>query len=145
METVTFSVVGLPRAMGSAKAVPTNRNWRTVPGVRWRVVKEGNDSKEIEKWQDTIRSVAAPAMKGADPIEKDAALVLQITFCLPRPASVKREHPTVAPDLDKLVRAAGDALTGIVWVDDSQIVNLHAWKRYGKPGATITVSRIGAS
>ena len=40
---------------------------------------------------------------------------------------------TTMPDIDKLARCALDALTGIVFRDDAQIVDLHATKRYGEP------------
>ncbi len=43
--------------------------------------------------------------------------------------------PIEPPDLDKLVRAIGDALTdGGVWLDDSQVVGWSAWKRRTAPG-----------
>ena len=41
------------------------------------------------------------------------------------------------PDLDKLVRSAGDAMTGIVYVDDGQIAILSACKEYGDRAETI--------
>ena len=49
--------------------------------------------------------------------------------------------PTVAPDLDKLVRCVCDAITDAgLWRDDAQVVTLHAAKRYGRiPGVRITV------
>jgi Holliday junction resolvase RusA-like endonuclease len=37
------------------------------------------------------------------------------------------------PDVDKLCRCALDALTGVVIVDDSQVVELSASKLYGEP------------
>jgi hypothetical protein len=43
------------------------------------------------------------------------------------------EH-VVKPDLDKLVRAVGDALTGILYRDDAQIVSLNASKRFAGLG-----------
>jgi len=47
----------------------------------------------------------------------------------------------VRPDLDKLERAIGDALTDAgVWVDDGQVVNSHTQKWYAEtPGVHITV------
>ena len=59
--------------------------------------------------------------------------------------SAPAEHLTM-PDLDKLVRAVGDALTRIAWRDDSQIVAWHAYKHYATPehpmGAQITIQEV---
>ena len=40
----------------------------------------------------------------------------------------------VRPDIDKLARAVLDALTGIVWVDDDQVVELVCRKRWWVEG-----------
>ena len=66
---------------------------------------------------------------------------------LPRLASApktKPHPPAVAkPDLDKLVRAIFDALTGPVWHDDANVITLHTDKRRAAlletPGTHITV------
>lgn len=39
-------------------------------------------------------------------------------------------RPTVKPDTDNYYKAVSDALTGIVWVDDNQIVEMHVSKWY---------------
>jgi crossover junction endodeoxyribonuclease RusA len=39
----------------------------------------------------------------------------------------------VKPDLDKVIRATCDALTGILYADDAQIVDTSARKHYGSP------------
>lgn len=41
--------------------------------------------------------------------------------------------PTGRPDCLKLSRAVEDALTGVVWADDAQIVDEKIFKRYGEP------------
>ena len=52
-------------------------------------------------------------------------------------------HPTKKPDADNIFKAAGDALNGIVWRDDAQIVEARFIKRYGpRPGLSIEVSAI---
>jgi Holliday junction resolvase RusA-like endonuclease len=58
-------------------------------------------------------------------------LVLEFTFRKPPSLSKKRVHQVVKPDLDKIVRATGDALTGVIYHDDSQVVEIVARKRYG--------------
>lgn len=60
----------------------------------------------------------------------DGPVSMQLTFRLTAPKSVRREHPTVRPDLDKLVRAVLDALTGLAYKDDSQVVSIQASKTY---------------
>lgn len=56
---------------------------------------------------------------------------------MPRPKALRdRLAPPMvqAPDLDKLVRAVGDALTGITYTDDRQITHITASKRRANPG-----------
>jgi Holliday junction resolvase RusA-like endonuclease len=50
---------------------------------------------------------------------------------MPKPRTVKRLHPTVAPDLDKLIRAALDAMTAVAYLDDGQVTEINAMKVYG--------------
>ena len=45
--------------------------------------------------------------------------------------------PDRVPDADKLARSLGDAFSGILYDDDKRITDLHAIKRYGKPGAFV--------
>jgi len=80
---------------------------------------------------------------------------VEMNFYLPRPPSVKlskRPLPIVPPDLDKLVRAANDAIgqglngkvgDGIIWGDDSQAVEIIARKFYAddrEPGVDIVIT-----
>jgi crossover junction endodeoxyribonuclease RusA len=49
------------------------------------------------------------------------------------------------PDVDKLVRAIGDALTGIAIRDDAQIASLSAEKVYSEfAGVTVELSEVAA-
>lgn len=69
---------------------------------------------------------------------------------MPRPKSVRvadRALPVVPPDLDKLLRGVGDGVgqSGIIWGDDSQIVEIIARKFYDDDramGATIKISPV---
>ena len=69
------------------------------------------------------------------------AVLVTLGFMFARPKShygtganareIKRSAPaykSTRPDLDKLVRAVLDSLTGIVFVEDSQVAGLSAWK-----------------
>ena len=66
-----------------------------------------------------------------------------------RAGELKESAPayhTKKPDLTKLTRAVEDALTGIVWKDDSQVVEQDTKKVYCKPedkvGVYITITKI---
>lgn len=50
--------------------------------------------------------------------------------------------PSGKPDLDKLVRSIGDALTGIILKDDSRIVAIQVVKEYGTPGVEVSVAKV---
>jgi crossover junction endodeoxyribonuclease RusA len=75
---------------------------------------------------------------------------VDLVFTLPRPKSVpksRRARPTTKPDLDKLVRAALDAISLPKYVqlltDDSLVTDLHAAKRYADhrpPGVRIFIT-----
>ena len=68
---------------------------------------------------------------------------MTLTFIMPRPKTVRRNYPSVAPDLDKLIRGALDALTAIAYVDDGQVVEIYAKKIYGEViGVKIQVAEI---
>lgn len=82
----------------------------------------------LEGWRDTVGWTVRARRSG--PPWSDCPVTVGCEFVLPRPASVKRKHPHVKPDLDKLLRAVLDALTGIVYSDDSQVVGASAVKVY---------------
>lgn len=52
-------------------------------------------------------------------------------------------HHTKKPDVDNCVKAVLDAMNGIVWIDDAQIVSLLARKEYlDDDRATISVTQL---
>lgn len=143
--TITFTVPGVSQPKGSTRAfVP--KGW-TRPIIT-------NDNAKGKGWQQTIAEVAARALSEAR-LQPFAVgpVGLDVTFYLPRPqkfctkkyASVDVPHVT-KPDTDKLVRACKDALTRVVWHDDSQVTDVVARKRYVAAGelprADITVTAL---
>ena len=78
-------------------------------------------------------------------IDRPNPAFVSITFTFVRPGSVKREHMTVVPDVDKLSRFILDAITQAdnIWEDDSQVVALHVFKTYGEEAKTeITIANV---
>lgn len=52
-------------------------------------------------------------------------------------------HPITRPDVLKVARAVEDALTGVLWLDDSQIVDEQLVKRFGDvEGVHVEVTRL---
>lgn len=101
--------------------------------------------KRAADWRNDCKNAAVIAMGERPPTR--AAVRLQVEFCLAYPVSSVRKYqmgwlPAIKqPDVDKLQRGLFDALTGIVWVDDSQVVFVHANKNYawnGDTGAHVT-------
>ena len=92
---------------------------------------------ELAAWRADIASAAKLA--GCKPILDPIAITMR--FRVKRPKSVKREYPTVAPDLDKYVRSVNDGLTGVAFADDSQVIQIIASKEYAdSPGVDIEIS-----
>jgi len=83
-------------------------------------------SKKLKPW----RAAVAEAVERAFVATGDRSMftgpvVVRAVFYLPRPKSVKRFLPTVPPDIDKLQRALGDAMSvdSQLIQDDSLIVS----------------------
>lgn len=120
--SIAFSVEGKPIQQGSMRAFNNH------------IVH--NKSKELMAWRAQVAQAAKVA--GCTPIE--GAITISMTFRYARPKSVSREVPTVPPDLDKQIRSILDALTGVAYVDDSQVTTITATKQYGNQGVSIVVT-----
>ena len=74
---------------------------------------------------------------------REGAVYVGLTFVMRKPKTVKRDLPFVRPDLDKLIRAVLDGLTGAAYNDDEQVCVLAAEKVYGdQTGVFITIGSV---
>jgi len=90
-------------------------------------------SKKLKPWREAVADAVFRAfIATGDDSQFTEPIVVTATFFLPRKPSVKRLVPSVAPDLDKLCRGLGDALSinAKVIADDALIVKWHASKVY---------------
>jgi crossover junction endodeoxyribonuclease RusA len=90
-------------------------------------------SKKLKPWRATVAdAVFRTFVATGDDRQFTEPVIVWATFFLPRKPSVKRLLPSVPPDLDKLCRALGDALSinAGVLKDDSLIVQWHVNKVY---------------
>jgi len=121
-----FYVSGVPVPQGSMKSVGKGRMVHS-------------NHAALTAWRTAITQKAQATEVACIP--KPNPVAIDVVFHLPRPKTVKRTHPTARIDLDKLVRAVGDALTGVAFEDDGQITTMTATKKYGDlwTGAEIVV------
>jgi Holliday junction resolvase RusA-like endonuclease len=137
---VEFVVVGKAQPAGSKRAFVVNGH---------AVVTDAN--KNSKPWQAEVKAAAVEAMPSSDLLEGPLELV--VLFYEPRPkghynskgelnAQGQRNlWPAKKPDVTKLVRGVEDAMTGVVYRDDAQIVHQFAAKHFGEPArAEIRVS-----
>lgn len=126
-----FDAVGVPQPQGSMRAF-----WRGNKAV------VTTDNPQLHYWREIVGWAAREAMAGQPLVQRPYEVYLHLTFRLPRPPSLpkRRVHPTTKPDLDKLLRASFDAMTGVVFTDDSQCVGCRVNKRYAEPGEQPGVS-----
>jgi Holliday junction resolvase RusA-like endonuclease len=91
-----------------------------------------------------MATVAAYAREAYSGELLEGALELTLMFRLVKPKSSKRKYPTVRPDLTKLIRSTEDAMKGIIWHDDSQVVLQQTKKVYvdRDPGVQIIVTTL---
>lgn len=101
-------------------------------------------------YEGRLAAEAAVMMAGRPPVEGPVAVRLEVWLPIPASWSNKRQfeadiglsRPTGKPDVDNYVKIL-DACNHIVWIDDSQVVELTAFKRFShNPYLKITVDSI---
>ena len=144
---IDFFVPGLPKPAGSKKgfAIPNKQR----PG-KHRVIITDDTGAPGKAWRADCKIYARDA-HGGPPLR--GAISAMFIFTLPRPkahygtgknrgklkGSAPKAH-TIRPDTTKLIRAVEDALSGIIWKDDAQIIRQTGVKEYGEiPGVMVSV------
>jgi len=103
--------------------------------------------KKTADWEQEIAQAAKQAMGSQDPLDTPIALSVRIYKTIPvswskakrQQAESGEQRPVGKPDLDNYIKAVMDAGNGILWVDDSQVCELHSSKAYGSPRIEVTV------
>jgi Holliday junction resolvase RusA-like endonuclease len=107
-------------------------------GAKPRAILTSSNSK-MKPYRQELTLMAMAAMSKSNIPEpfagKHVPVAVVMDFYMARPPSIpkKRSHLVVKPDLDKLIRATSDALSGILYADDAQVVDLSVRKHYGSP------------
>lgn len=93
--------------------------------------------KKTVDYESMIASKALSAMCPSLPLETPVAVYIYINHAIPASYSKKRKEACLnrferpkKPDLDNVAKSFLDAMNGIVYKDDVQVVSLHVTKRY---------------
>jgi Holliday junction resolvase RusA-like endonuclease len=93
--------------------------------------------KKTSEYEGMIADKAMMAMGTATPLETPVAVYIYINHAIPASYSKKRKEACLnrlerpkKMDIDNVCKCVLDAMNGIVYVDDRQVVSLHATKRY---------------
>lgn len=103
---------------------------------------------EVKKWQHDAKRLAIEQMKGRAPLSGMLNVTVRVYLPVPKSLSRKKSElalagalrPITRPDVDNYSKTICDSMTGVLWLDDAQIVTLHIGKWYGeKPRVEIEV------
>jgi crossover junction endodeoxyribonuclease RusA len=112
---IALFVPGTPAPQGSKRHVGNGRMIES--------------SAAVGPWRERVALAAHNALRASAQRPMVGPVTVILTFWMPRPKSARAgAAATKRPDLDKLVRAVLDALTGIAFVDDSQVIRIDASK-----------------
>lgn len=138
---VRIDLAGAPRGKGRGRAVATPKGTRVYTDDKTRT------------YEAQLRFAAAQAMAGRAPTDLPVRLTMSVFFAIP-PSWSKRKRdqalagmlwPTTQPDADNSLKLC-DALNGIVFVDDKQVVIATVFKAYSeRPGLSIEINTLEAS
>jgi len=128
---IEYTIPGIPRPQGSKRHVGNGRMIEM--------------SKFVANWRSLVSLQSHIAMKGLEIVRKPLVVSISAEFYFDRPKShytttglrlTAASGHTGRPDVDKLLRAMLDGMTGIVFEDDSQVRIDCAAKYYGKIAET---------
>ena len=115
---------------------------------RPRFARRGNfvstySPQKTKTYEDEIRLMAKAAMGASEALETPVTVAIYIRVGIPKSFSKQKhkdalaniERPTKKPDIDNIAKCFLDAMNGIVYLDDKQVVSLHITKEYAETPA----------
>ncbi|GIO36233.1 hypothetical protein J41TS12_10940 [Paenibacillus antibioticophila] len=135
---VQFTIYGEPVAQGRPK-------FSTAGGFA-----KAYDPAKSRDYKDYVR-LAATEHAPKVPLEGPIGMVLTVYRSTPKSFSKRRAAlaeageitPTTKPDVDNYLKGVKDALKGIIWRDDSQVVEVYARKRYStRPRIEVKIKQL---
>jgi len=93
---------------------------------------------KTRNYEALLKEAAIEAMGSSEPLETPVSLYLYIRVPIPKSFSKKRvqdclngsEQPMKKPDSSNVLKSVEDAMNGVVYIDDCQIINHHITRVY---------------
>jgi Holliday junction resolvase RusA-like endonuclease len=134
---MTFKVEGPPQGKGRPRFAR-----------RGKFVTTYTDDK-TRNYEEKISLCAKLAMGASEPVTCPLKAFIYISVPVPQSYSKKRteaclnglERPTKKPDIDNICKAFLDSMSSI-YLDDTQVVELHSTKVYGEPFVEVLIQEI---
>jgi Holliday junction resolvase RusA-like endonuclease len=110
-----------------------------VAKARPRITRQGHayTPSKTKEAEHRIQMEVARLYKNK-PYENAVRLIIDVYVEKPKSTPKKRMFPTVKPDWDNYAKLVCDALNGIVWRDDAQIISAVVTKSYVPANMVIT-------
>ena len=99
------------------------------------LTKAAFNSKRYTDYKNAVALIAKSAMRGKEPFTGEIKLTCNFYRNKPK----KQPQVSFIGDVDNYLKAIMDALNGICYLDDRQVVDAHAFKLFGIPHVEITL------
>jgi len=148
MKPIIINVIGTPAPGGSKKFVGMSKQ-------TGRAILVDAGGKRNKAWRQCVAAASAAVMNAQrNGVMLTGALRCEVVFRMPRALWHRNSKdflverapawPITRPDVLKIMRSTEDAMTGIVWHDDAQIVQEWIDKKFAgvgeTPGACIIIT-----
>jgi Holliday junction resolvase RusA-like endonuclease len=101
------------------------------------------DATPARDYKSWVKCCAIDAMKdsGCEMFRRDTPLEMTVDISLQRPKTLPKRviYPTNKPDTSNVLKGIEDALEGIAYEADQQIVSTTVKKAYGVPGVLVEI------
>lgn len=135
---IQFTVPGQPVAKGRPK-------FTNVGGFA-----RAYTPKKTQEYENKVAAIARAAMRGIKPSSSPIEIMLELRMEIPASwtkakrlaAALGTVRATKKPDADNVLKGIKDALNGVCWVDDSQVVVLTVRKLYAAEPCVVVAVRV---
>ena len=139
MMQIHFQVDGDPKGKGRPRFTRAGKFTRVY-----------TDKRTLD-YEALIKFFAAEAMGSTDPLKTSVSVYLYIRHGVPKSYSKNQTEaclsglvrPCKKPDIDNVAKTYLDAMNGVIFKDDTQVIDLHVKKVYSAvPGVDVMVMEI---